>query len=192
MSEAPSRLRATLLARWEEGYREAWLIITDLAPEQATAAWYGMRSWVEAGFKDWKRGGWQWHQTKMTDPKRAERLWLAMAVATFWVVSVGGEADATLPVRSLAALPPTHVARRTASGRARPRQLSCFARGLLAIVGALIRGEGFRLGWFHPEPWPTSPQLTPKRSQGARGLRPGCRRLHEKPTIERPGGCATR
>jgi hypothetical protein len=155
-SEAPSRLRCTLLARWEAGYQEVWLVITDLAPEQAAAAWYGMRSWVEAGFKDCKRGGWQWHQTKMTDPQRAERLWLAIAVATFWAVSVGGEADATLPVSSLEALPPTHVARRTASGRTRPRMLSCFARGLLAIIGALLRGEGLRLGWFHPEPWPTA------------------------------------
>jgi hypothetical protein len=156
-SEEVSRLRCTLLAHWEAGYHEVWLLITDLAPEQATAAWYGMRSWVEAGFKDEKRGGWQWHQTKMTDPQRAERLWLAMAVATFWAVSVGGEADATLPVSSLEALPPTHVARRTASGRTRPRMLSCFARGLLAIVGALLRGEGLRLGRFRPEPWPTSP-----------------------------------
>ena len=77
-----------------------WLIVTDLAPEQATAVWYGMRSWIEGGFKDTKRGGWHWHQTKMTDPERAERLWLAIAVATLWVVSVGGEVDANLPVSS--------------------------------------------------------------------------------------------
>ena len=53
-----------------------------------------------------KRGGWGWHQTKMVDPERAERLWLAIAVATLWAVSVGGEADANLPVSSLEALPP--------------------------------------------------------------------------------------
>ena len=88
----------TLLAQWEVGYEGAWLVVTDLAPAQATGAWYGMRSWIEAGFKDCKRGGWHWHQTKMVDPKRAERLWLALAVATFWAVSVGGEADASLKV----------------------------------------------------------------------------------------------
>jgi Transposase DDE domain len=155
-SQESCRLRCTLLACWEEGSQEVWLVVTDLEPAQATVAWYGMRSWIEAGFKDYKRGGWQWHQTKMTDPKRAERLWLAIAVATFWVVSVGGQADASVPVSSLEALPATHVARRSASGRARPRLLSCFARGLLVIVGALLRGEGLRLGWFHPEPWPTA------------------------------------
>jgi hypothetical protein len=104
-SEPKSRLRCTLLARWDEGYEEVWLVVTDLAPEQATVVWYGMRSWIEGGFKDTKRGGWQWHQTKMVDPARAERLWLAIAVATLWVVSVGGQADANMPVSSLEALP---------------------------------------------------------------------------------------
>jgi hypothetical protein len=156
-SEQKSRLRCTLLARWDEGYKEVWLIVTDLAPEQAMAAWYGMRSWIEGSFKDIKRGGWQWHQTKMEDPRRAERLWLAIAVATMWVVSVGGEADATLPVSSLEALPELHVARRTATHRSRPRMISCFARGLILIVGALIRGDGLLLGRFVPEPWPSAP-----------------------------------
>jgi hypothetical protein len=156
-SDKKSRLRCSLLARWDEGYQEVWLIVTDLAPQQATAAWYGMRSWIEAGFKDTKRGGWQWHQTKMVDPRRAERLWLAIAVATVWVVSVGGQADATLPVSSLDALPELHVARRKATGRSRPRMISCFARGLILIVGTLIRGEGLLLGSFVPEPWPCAP-----------------------------------
>lgn len=154
-SEPKSRLRCTVLARWEEGYKEGWLVVTDLAPEQAEVVWYGMRSWIEQGFKDYKRGGWQWHQTKMIDPARAERLWLAIAVATLWVVSVGGEADATLPVSTLEALPATHIARRTRQSPTRPRLLSCFARGLLTIIGTLIRGGGVVLGRFVPEAWPS-------------------------------------
>jgi len=155
-SQETSRLQCTLLARWDEGYEEVWLIVTDLAPEQATVVWYGMRSWIEGGFKDTKRGGWGWHQTKMVDPARAERLWLAIAVATLWVVSVGGEADAHLPVSSLEALPQTHVARRKATGRSRPRMLSCFARGIVIIVATLIRGDGLVVGRFLPEPWPST------------------------------------
>jgi hypothetical protein len=123
-----------------------------------------MRSWIEGGFKDTKRGGWHWHQTKMTDPARAERLWLAIALATLWVVSVGGEADANLPVSSLEALPETHIARCKGRGGSRPRMLSCFARGLLTIVAALIRGDGLLLGRFVPEPWPASPPR-PKKTQ---------------------------
>ena len=159
-----SRLPCTLLARWDEGYEEVWLIVTDLAPAQATAVWYGMRSWIEGGFKDTKRGGWGWHQTKMVDPARAERLWLAIAVATLWAVSVGGEVDASLPVSSLEALPQTHVARRKTTKRSRPRMLSCFARGILTIVGRLIRGDGLVVGRFVPEPWPTKPSVPKKKN----------------------------
>jgi len=38
---------------------------------------------MEQGFKRIKRGGWQWQYTRMTDPARAERLWLAIAIATW-------------------------------------------------------------------------------------------------------------
>ena len=52
-----------------------------------------MRSWIEGGFKLLNRGGWQWQATRMTDPDRVERLWLVLAVATRYVLVVGGEAD---------------------------------------------------------------------------------------------------
>ncbi len=115
-----AQLACTLVARWDADYAEPWVIVTDLPHAVAEAAWYGMRTWIEGGFKDIKRGGWQWHQTKMTDPARASRLWLAMAVATLWVVSVGSEADALLPVSSLEGLPELHIARRRATYRMPP------------------------------------------------------------------------
>ncbi len=83
-------------------------------------------------------------------------------------VSVGGEVDANLPVISLESLPETHVARRKATGRLRPRMLSCFARGLISIVGWLIRGDGLVIGRFVPEPWPTRPSLPQKKNTKAR------------------------
>jgi hypothetical protein len=43
--------------------------------------------------KDSKRGRWHWEQTKMTDPARAEWLWLIIAVATLWTVAVGCAAE---------------------------------------------------------------------------------------------------
>ncbi len=70
------QLHCTLLARWEAGYKDPWLILTDLPPEASTACWYGLRAWIEQGFKITKRGGWQWHRTHMTKPERAARLWL--------------------------------------------------------------------------------------------------------------------
>lgn len=151
-----ARLNCTLLARWDPAYTDPWFILTDLDPTCASVTWYGMRSWIEAGFKDLKRGGWHWEQTKMTDPARASRLWLVMAIATLWVVSVGGEADLNLPASSfevLPRLPSSHSPTR----RSRPRLLSCFRRGLVVILAALVSGDPLPLGRFIPEPWPAPP-----------------------------------
>ena len=172
--EVSQRLQCPLLACWEAGYADPWLVLTDLPAEAANVVWYSMRTWLEAGFKDTKRGGWQWHQTKMSDPARASRLWLAIAVATLWVVSVGGQADAALPCSSLEALPELHVARRRASKRSRPRPHSCFARGVRLILVALLQGEPLPFGRFIPEPWPstlpprkkTQPKKKKKKSKG--------------------------
>ena len=41
------RLNCTLLARWEEGYADPWLLLTDLAPSAGEACWYGLRAWIE-------------------------------------------------------------------------------------------------------------------------------------------------
>lgn len=83
------KLRCTLLARWEEGYQEPWLVLTDLPPEAGAAVWYGLRTWIEQGFKVIKSGGWAWDKTPMEDPQRVERLWLVLAVATLWMTALG-------------------------------------------------------------------------------------------------------
>jgi hypothetical protein len=150
------QLDCTLLARWDRGYRDPWLIVTDLGAAAADVAWYGLRAWIECGYKDVKRGGWHWEQTKMTDPRRAERLWLAMAVATLWVVSVGCQAEGALPTPVLDDLPERHIARQRASGRQPPRAVSCFRRGRLLIVAALMNHQAAPVGQLVPEPWPKS------------------------------------
>lgn len=157
-SAKDNTLKCTLLAAWGEGDEDAWFVLTDLPPQVADVAWYAMRSWIEGGFKDLKRGGWGWHQTKMQDPARAERVWLAMAVATLWVVSVGSEAENALPASSLEQLPPLHVARRVVHSRTkgRARLFSCFARGLIKILLTLLSGYALPLGRFVPQPWPDS------------------------------------
>ena len=91
---ARRRLDCTLLACWEFGHDEPWFVLTDLGPDQSDGLWYGMRAWIEQGFKLLKHGGWQWQMTRMTAPDRASRLWLVLAVATRYVLAVGGEADA--------------------------------------------------------------------------------------------------
>jgi hypothetical protein len=83
------QLPCTLLACWSAGHDEPWLVLTDLPPETGNAVWYGLRTWIEQGFKIIKGGCWNWQNTRMEDPGRVERLWLVLAVATLWVVAVG-------------------------------------------------------------------------------------------------------
>src|SRR5229473_1268107 len=45
------RVNGTLLMHWEAGYESAWVILTDLEPEEALVSWYGLRTWIEGGFK---------------------------------------------------------------------------------------------------------------------------------------------
>lgn len=150
-------LRCTLLVYQAQGYRLPWLVVTDLSPQSAAIGCYGLRSWIECGFKHFKSKGWQWQRTRMSDPRRVERFWLALAVATLWCVSVGGEVDAQQPVCNLEALPAKHIARRTKGTRQRRRLLSCFQQGLLAIVDALLAQRRLPFLRFHPEPWPALP-----------------------------------
>lgn len=151
---AVNSVEGTLLACWGTKHLEPWIILTDLPPENASAAWYGMRSWIEDSFKDLKSDGWQWQNTRMSDPARASRLWLALAVATLWVVSVGGELDAKLQVYDLSHLPLTHIARKTKTHSFKARKISCFARGIINVLTALINQRPISLGVFLPEPWP--------------------------------------
>ena len=151
------QLHCTLLACWEAGYKDPWLLLTDLPPEASTACWYGLRAWIEQGFKITKRAGWQWQRTHMTKPERAARLWLAVAVATLWLLSVGGEADETIPastVPDVTALVPEQLRTRRAT---RLRLVSVFRRGWNLILVALLDHAPLPMGRFVPEPWPAVP-----------------------------------
>src|SRR5881409_913715 len=100
------------------------------------------------------RAGWPWQRTHMTKPERAARLWLAVAVATLWLLSVGGEAEETIPVSTVpdvTALLPTQPRMRRAT---RLRLVSIFRRGWTLILVALLDQAPLPMGCFVPEPWP--------------------------------------
>ena len=111
------------------------------------------RVWVQRQQTGWVALG----ADQMFDPARAERLWLALAVATLWTVSVGCQADATQPRPDLTRLPERHIARQRASQSRPSRSLSCFRRGRLMIVAALCTEQALPLGQVWSEPWPQSP-----------------------------------
>jgi hypothetical protein len=143
-------LECTLLAWWGEGHEDPWLVLTDLPPEAADACWYGLRIWIEQGFKRIKRGGWQWQHTRMQDPARVERLWLAVAIATWWLLAVGGEADAAIAKETMEAVPKTQ--------RRRWRLVGIFLRGWTQINAALMCHDPLPLGKGKPELWPQLPR----------------------------------
>lgn len=88
-----ARLDCTLLGLWQHGYDQPVWVVTDLAPEAGDPLWYTLRFWIERGYFHTKSGGWDWQETRMTDPERAERLWLVMAVASVLLVRQGGACD---------------------------------------------------------------------------------------------------
>jgi hypothetical protein len=147
------RLPCTLLAQWTPAHRDPWLVLTDLPPEVAQVAWYAMRMWIECGFSDVKSGGWDWQQTKMSDPARASRLWLVMAVATFAVVRAGGMAQSGLEAVHWDGVPDLAPVRPRGS---RPRLLSCFRLGLVRLLVAVVQGRRLPRGRLRPVPWPTT------------------------------------
>ena len=141
------------MACWQEGCKDPWLLLTDLPPEASDACWYGLRAWIEQGFKIIKRGGWQWQQTRMRDPERAARLCLCVAVATLWLLAVGGEAEASVPEGTLLSLQEVSSSRRSRAAT-RLRLVRIFRQGWIRLLMALLRHEPLPTGRFLPEPWP--------------------------------------
>jgi hypothetical protein len=146
------RVAGTLWGWWGEGHKEPWLILGDLDVQQGDASWYGLRSWVEQGFKDSKRGGWQWQHTRMEDPERAQRLWLAIAVTTLWMLRVGGSAK---PYETVAEAMPTELGQPPCHPVSHTS--SVFARGHRTILMALLKHRRLPLGRWLPQPWPHLP-----------------------------------
>jgi hypothetical protein len=151
------RLDCTLVAWWGEGHAEPWFVLTDLPPDGCDAQWYGLRSWCEQSFKSLKRGGWQWQQTQMTDPARATRLWLAMAVATLWMITLGSDLElaATDRPSDLPDLQPI-LGQRAAHC---PRRMRLLRLGWLWLLVQLIRQQPLPVPRrLVPEPWPDIPE----------------------------------
>ena len=110
----------------------------------------------------------------MTDPARAARLWLALAVATLWLLSVGGAADASVPEGTLPAFDPAALAPPRRRARS-ARSVSVARRGRALILAALLADAPLPTGRLRPEPWPTrallpSVDLITSGGPGSNGL----------------------
>lgn len=132
-------LLCTLWVHWPAAFDKPCLVITDLPPKHLSGNPYALRTWIEAGFKDLKRGGFHWEQAKMSDPARLERFLLILAVALFWHIRQGSAtADELL---TEAACP----------------GLSCPTLGWIATLVAAIRHLPLPFAFFSPYSFPPPP-----------------------------------
>jgi hypothetical protein len=95
----------------------------------------------------------------MTQPARAARLWLAVAVATRWLLRVGGLAEETMPARTLLDVSDAPAHQRRQRRATRRRLVSTWQRGGITSVVARLRQTPLPLGAFRPEPWPRVPAI---------------------------------
>jgi hypothetical protein len=144
-------LQCTLLAYWEYGYDEPWLLLTDLAPEDVQACWFSLRAWIEQGFRTTKRGFFQWHNTKMTDPDRAGRMWLPIAIATLYLASIGTAPDK----EAMQNHPPLveQVLDQYNLVKPPPRRLSVVKQGWLTMLVTLLEDGMLFFRNLFPQPW---------------------------------------
>lgn len=150
------RRRCTLIVVWDEGQAEPQIVMTDLAPEQAGVRWYGLRFWIEMGFRALKGVGWQWQKTRRTDPARISRHWLVLSVATLLTLAYGSRvedaAEFDVAPGRLRAPPKTRIHR---SGEGEPRRLvSVLRQGIYWLRRLLCKGRMWRRVWLLPEEWP--------------------------------------
>jgi hypothetical protein len=82
-------------------------------------------------------------------------MWLVMAVATLWLVGVGGYAE---ELAHLATFPPLEGTS-PAPLAPKPRRVSVFRRGWIKLLVALLNHLPLPDYYFFPEPWPDGPVL---------------------------------
>jgi hypothetical protein len=146
------RRQGTLVVVWEAGQDEPWLVLTDLAPDAVGISWYGLRVWVELGFRALKSLGWQWERMRRTEADRVARHWLVLAVATLLDLAYGTRVEDA----ELVGIAPAHL-RTPPTIPVDPtrRHTSVFARGLAWVRDGLAQRRSLwqRL-WLRPQPLP--------------------------------------
>lgn len=147
------RRTGTLLVVWEAGQTAPWLLLTDLAPARIGVCWYGLRIWVELGFRALKGVGWQWQRTRRSDPARVARHWLVLAVATLWTLAYGTRIE-DAQVRGI---PPPRLHHPPRGAVVGERLLSLFRQGLAWLSYHLARGRLWTRLWLRPAAWPEPP-----------------------------------
>ena len=139
------RLACTLLACWAEGHKDGWYDLTE--------EWRD--GWCEHGDPQFKSSDWPWRKTRISEPDRAGRMGLAIALATFWAVAVGGQRDHDdSPQETVPQPSATDVYKRGPESPSGERLVSVLLQGIAVILAVLTEGQLALPEKWHPEPWP--------------------------------------
>lgn len=78
-----------LLAYWQVGEKEPWLLTTNLPNARTTRQAYRRRMWIDEMFGDLKKHGVDLESTHLNQMARLSRLTLLVALVYLWLISVG-------------------------------------------------------------------------------------------------------
>jgi hypothetical protein len=128
---------------WGRRHKSALIVVSDLAPCWDLLLLYRQRYGIEALFKHLKSHGWDWEQSQVRSGEHWERLLVAMALASWLVLSTGTACARDLLGRVIvgrSSCPPAH-------------KTSLFTMGLdqwQRWLSGLVCREGTceRIGWF--------------------------------------------
>lgn len=118
------RTPCNLLAHWQLGEKEPWLLATNLPAPKLALRYYRVRPWIEEMFGDFKSNGADLERSRLQHFLRLSRLTLVVALLYVWIVAFG----ATTIKRS----------RRTLVDRSDRRDLSIFRIGFDMLQRCLI------------------------------------------------------
>jgi hypothetical protein len=117
---------ANVVATWERGMKEPWLLLTDQRASLRHVRCYGKRMWTEESFRDDKSSGFHWEQSRVNDPAHAGRLLVVLTLAMLLAASLGSAVLKTGHRHEL----DVH----------RPRRLSIIQLGLRWLQHAITHG----------------------------------------------------
>jgi Transposase DDE domain len=80
---------ANVVATWERGQNEPWLLLTDQRASLRHCRTYAKRMWQEESFRDDKSSALHWEKSQVNDPAHALRLLLVLALALVLATSQG-------------------------------------------------------------------------------------------------------
>jgi hypothetical protein len=83
------RRRCHLLAYWQRGEKEPWLLATNLPSQREAIRQYRKRVWIEEMFGDFKRNGADLESSRLQHFLRLSRLTLVVALLYVWLFAFG-------------------------------------------------------------------------------------------------------